>query len=389
VAEGERARYTVDAFQRRPAPVASDKTRLEVYIRQLRGSPRSGDENGTAPRQVTRSSEPMTDDSSDDSSDYNSQQLNAQRNLLDGRSYSRSTATAAQRSTATAGQQLQQLNAQRNLLDGRSYSRSTATAAQRSTATAGQQLQQLNAQRNLPDNHSYSYTGAAWQGGGTPQPSPAQPQGRAVLGYDSTGDGRPDVFDTNHDGCVDTVAVPRGQAVLGYDSTGDEDSALIASLRQYGRPDGFATNHDVDAPMFQPRGSASAGNLGRAPAAPTPSPAKRERRLQEQMERLRAERRQGARGSSARSAKLSTAVESPPPAASARLDTPHHMDGYISPGLPDAPVDGGAAGGRYAELSACESERPLGALCSCGKIVLTDRCLLLADLRVSHDRRRQ
>ena len=40
-------------------------------------------------------------------------------------------------------------------------------------------------------------------GGGTPPPHSAV---QAVLGYDTTGDGRPDAFDTNQDGRLDTVA---------------------------------------------------------------------------------------------------------------------------------------------------------------------------------------
>jgi hypothetical protein len=36
----------------------------------------------------------------------------------------------------------------------------------------------------------------------------------AVLGYDTTGDGRPDAFDTNQDGRVDTATAARGAAAV-------------------------------------------------------------------------------------------------------------------------------------------------------------------------------
>jgi hypothetical protein len=45
-------------------------------------------------------------------------------------------------------------------------------------------------------------------------------QGRAVLGYDTTGDGRLDSFDTNQDGSFDVGATSERQDAPSVDSSG-------------------------------------------------------------------------------------------------------------------------------------------------------------------------
>ena len=47
-----------------------------------------------------------------------------------------------------------------------------------------------------------------------PQLAAPPPRPVAVLGYDTTGDGRPDAFDTNQDGRVDTATTARRAAAV-------------------------------------------------------------------------------------------------------------------------------------------------------------------------------